>query len=229
MVRATLSVLLALSAVFLWWWGGRERELAAAHRALLTFQFEEARRRFTALEEVGILDRLLRPLWPDRHRSAAGLAVADYWNGKAPSPAPAGRAKTTASDGAHEDDGIASRFLAANAAYRQATASGGDWRTMTARLGEVIERYAHILRDDPGHRDAAFNYEFVVRYRAAIAARQRDLPPSGGDAPNVTIHGLEGTPPPGSGRNFRMLVPMQPDERREAEEAGRGGRRVRKG
>jgi hypothetical protein len=46
----------------------------------------------------------------------------------------------------------------------------------------------------------------------------------------VTPHGRVGAPPKGTGqKQFKMLVPMRPDERREAEEAGKTGKRVRKG
>ena len=69
-------------------------------------------------------------------------------------------------------------FLAANAAWRAATAAGGDPRTVVSRLDDVAKRYAEVMRDDPANEDAAYNYEFVVRYRAAIAARGAAVPPS---------------------------------------------------
>jgi hypothetical protein len=212
LLRAALAALLFLGAILLWRAGSRERQLAHAQRALVTFQHEEAARRFAALEDVGILDRLLGTLSTSTADVAASRAAARYWSDPELSV------------------GGADPFLAANAAYRAALEPGGDWRTVVNRLDEVIGRYAEILRNDPGHRDAAFNFEFVVRYRAAISARQRDVPPAGADAPPVTIHGIEGTPRPGSGaKQFRLMVPMQPEERREAEEAGRHGRRIRKG
>jgi hypothetical protein len=63
-------------------------------------------------------------------------------------------------------------LLAANAAYRAAVREGGDWRAAIGRLDGVIARYADLLRADPAQEDAAYNYEFAVRYRAAIAARR---------------------------------------------------------
>ena len=118
-------------------------------------------------------------------------------------------------------------FLAANAAYREATMRGGDWRALTSRLDGVIKQYGEILRNNPGHVDAAYNYEFAVRYRAGIAARQRPVQP---EEPETTPHGVAGAPPPGSDtKQFKMIVPMRPDERQEAEQAGRNTRRMRKG
>jgi hypothetical protein len=120
-------------------------------------------------------------------------------------------------------------LLAANAAYRAAVAPGGTAKDMVTRLDQVVKRYAEVLRDTPENEDAAFNYEFVVRYRSAIAARGVALPPVEDDG-GLTPHGRAGAPPKGtSQQQFKMLVPMRPDERREAEEAGKTGRRVRKG
>jgi hypothetical protein len=120
-------------------------------------------------------------------------------------------------------------LLAANAAYRAAVARGGSAKEMVTRLDDVVKRYAEALRNDPGNEDAAFNYEFVVRYRAAIAARGVAIPPVEDDG-SLTPHGRAGAPPKGtSQQQFKMLVPMRPEERREAEEAGKTGRRIRKG
>jgi hypothetical protein len=121
------------------------------------------------------------------------------------------------------------RLLAVNAAYRAAVAPGGSAREMVTRLDDIVKRYGEVLRDEPSNEDAAFNYEFVVRYRAAIAARGVAIPPAN-DEGQLTPHGRVGAPPKGSAdKPFKMLVPMRPDERREAEEAGKTGRRIRKG
>jgi hypothetical protein len=124
-------------------------------------------------------------------------------------------------------------FLAANAAYRLAMRQGGDWREVTGRLDDVIARYADVLRRTPGHADAAYNYEFVVRHRAAIAARQQPVPPAAAPAnasQAATPHGIAGAPPAeAETKSFKLIVPMRPDERQEAERAGKSGPRVRKG
>lgn len=120
-------------------------------------------------------------------------------------------------------------LLAANASYRAAVGPGGSAKEMVTRLDDVVKRYADVLRNDPGNQDAAFNYEYVVRYRAAIAARGVAVPPEDGAA-GITPHGRAGAPPKGTNQQqFKVLVPMRPEERREAEEAGKAGRRIRKG
>jgi tetratricopeptide (TPR) repeat protein len=119
-------------------------------------------------------------------------------------------------------------FLAANAAYRSAVAEGGDWRAVVGRLDGAIAQYAEALRTNPGDPDAAYNYEFAIRYRAALAARQQNVAADAG--PHRTVHGLAGAPPDTSDlKKFKVIIPMRPEERREAEEAGKSGRRIRKG
>jgi tetratricopeptide (TPR) repeat protein len=123
----------------------------------------------------------------------------------------------------------ADHFLAANAAYRAAVAQGGDWRAVVGRLDGAIGQYAEALRTNPGHPDAAYNYEFAIRYRAALAARQQNVAADAG-GPDRTVHGLAGAPPDTSDlKKFKVIIPMRPEERREAEEAGKSGRRIRKG
>jgi tetratricopeptide (TPR) repeat protein len=119
-------------------------------------------------------------------------------------------------------------FLAANAAYRAAVRQGGDWRAVTGRLDGAVAQYADVLRASPGHPDAAYNYEFAIRYRAAIAGRQQNVAAEGGV--ETSVHGLAGAPPDTSDmKKFKVIIPMRPEERREAEEAGKSGRRIRKG
>jgi hypothetical protein len=150
-----------------------------------------------------------------RYDQAAGdertRALAEYWRGNYEAVPPDG-----------------DPLLAANAAYRAAVSPGGDARTMVGRLDSVIKQYADVVRTNPANEDAAFNYEFAVRYRAAVAALGKPLPPAADTG--ATPHGMAGAPPAGrDNKQFKMIIPMRPDERQEAEEAGRRGRRVRKG
>jgi hypothetical protein len=160
----------------------------------------------------------------DAHRALATLQYSRAL--EAPATSAAARYWTGDYGGVDAD---ADPLVAANAAYRAAVAPGGSAQDMVTRLDEVIKRYAEIVRNDPANEDAAFNYEFAVRYRAAVAARGARVPPVQDDE-GTTPHGRAGAPARGtSQQQFKMLVPMRPDERREAEEAGKAGRRIRKG
>ena len=69
-----------------------------------------------------------------------------------------------------------------------------------------------------------------MRLRSVIAARKLPVPPVDGKNANISIHGSAGAPPEASDmKKFKMIVPMRPDERLEAEKAGKGTTKVRKG
>ncbi|HEX2443551.1 MAG TPA: hypothetical protein VHJ77_06360 [Vicinamibacterales bacterium] len=199
-IQATIPVLLFVAGGLIWRAAAQERRIADAQSSLAKLQYERAYEGIDAST--------------DDAEAARARAAAGYWLGDA-------AAVRSASSG--------DAFVAANAAYRAAVREGGDWRAMTGKLDAVIKQYAGVLRDHAGHRDAAYNYEFVVRYRAAIATRQQAVPPEP-DRPDLTVHGRAGAPPDTSElKKFKVIVPMRPEERREAEEAGQRGRRIRKG
>jgi hypothetical protein len=206
-----LAGLLVLTGAGLWTTANLDRGLADGAQDLATLQYERAAS--TIGERAGGLLRRLPGVNESAGRADSVRDTALYWQG-----APA------SADGPAKDS-----LLAANAAYHAAIEAGGTWQTVVAKLDDVVKQYAAVVRAHPEDQDAAFNYEFVVRLRAGIAAGRRDIAPNQGGS-DVTIHGVPGGPPPGSDmKTFKMIVPMQPDERREAEQAGRGAARVRKG
>ena len=122
------------------------------------------------------------------------------------------------------------KLLTANAAFRKAREQGGSWQAVVGRLDSVVKLYAEILRDNPNNQEAAYNYEYVVRLRAVLAQRKLPVPPFDNRVNGLTIHGMEGAPPEEAEmKKFKMIVPMRPDERLEAEKAGKGTTKVRKG
>jgi hypothetical protein len=97
-------------------------------------------------------------------------------------------------------------------------------------MDNLVKQYAEIIREDPSNTEAAFNYEYVVRLRAVFAQRKLPVPPYDVHANGMTIHGFAGAPPEEADmKKFKMIVPMRPDERLEAEKAGKGTTKVRKG
>ena len=105
-----------------------------------------------------------------------------------------------------------------------------DMRKSFDTLAALVKQYAEILRDNPNNTEAAFNYEYVVRLRSVFAARKLVVPPFSAKGNGLTVHGFPGAPPEESEmKKFKMIVPMRPDERLEAEKAGKGTTKVRKG
>jgi hypothetical protein len=127
-------------------------------------------------------------------------------------------------------DDPAVKLLAANAEYRALRRAGGPWQAAVGRLDAIAKRYAEVIRLQPDNEDAAYNYEFVLRLRSTLATSKQALVPTDPASSGVTVHGIPGAPPEETdAKKFKMIVPMLPDERQEAEEAGRAAKKIRKG
>ena len=205
-----VAVVLVAAGAILWRTSESEHRLAAAERDLVTLRYEEAAAQAQAPGRIA-------SLLPGNNRLAADAkalnATAAYWQGDYDTVATNADAK----------------LLAANAAFRTARKQGGTWQAVVGKLDSVVKSYAEILREQPDNAEAAFNYEYVVRLRAVLAARKQPVAPFDATA-TLTLHGFEGAPPEESDmKKFKMIVPMRPDERLEAEKAGKGTTKVRKG
>lgn len=130
------------------------------------------------------------------------------------------------------------RQTAANAAYRLARRDGEPGTAMAARLDAVLEAYAEVLKADPSHADAAWNFEFVARTRDVVAraravGRGRTAPDTPGLAPprgTATVHGAAGAPPPDAKtEEFETIAPMDFGDREAQPEATPGTTIKRKG
>jgi formylmethanofuran:tetrahydromethanopterin formyltransferase len=210
--QIVIIVLLLAGAGILWRAGELENRVAAAERDLVTFRFGTAAE--TANQPAGRLAALMpgegRTVQDAKHLGA----TAGYWQGDYEAVA------------ADPD----ARLLAANAAYRALRREGGSWQLVVGRLDSVVKSYAEVLRNQPDNLEAAFNYEYAVRLRAVIAQRKLPVAPVPPGQTGTTLHGFEGAPPEESDmKKFKMIVPMRPDERLEAEKAGKGTTKVRKG
>ena len=242
--RLLVALILFAAAGLAWREAALARRVAAAHSRLATLHFdaedgidEEA----APLNGLGVpvlsLDEEIR-----RHRAYSG-----YWrtrddNGStgltAPAvPIPGARGGNLADDPAAADPEV--MFVSTNTAFRAATRQTTDRARTVQQLDTVIQAYGEVLRADAANADAAFNYEYAVRFRDTIArgrasARGRGAPayepPTTVDLPaGPTIHGRPGGPPPEiPGDQFRTLAPM-PYEEREESDPGRGPAPQRRG
>lgn len=210
LVLVVLALLLA--GAVLWFASAAEARLAAAEYSLLTLRYDRAAVELDESLDASMLEPLIRQVSP----SGTDAATARYWGGDYEALA--------------QSEDPAMKLLAANAEYRMLRSTGGTYQTFVARLDSIAKRYADVLRAEPGNEVAAYNYEFVLRLRAAVRAAKQTIPGLDPAAGGLTVHGLPGAPPQDSdAKKFKMIVPMMPDERQEAEEAGRAGRKIRKG
>lgn len=207
-----VAAVLAGGGLVLWRGSDLERRVAAAERDLVTLRYQEAGTQ--AMEPPPAWSAYLPGAGKTVEDAQALAATSKYWDGDYEAVAADPKAK----------------LLAANAAYRALRKEGGSWQTVVGRLDGVVKAYADVLREDPSNTEAAFNFEYATRLRAAIAQRRRDVAPDDPIAGGMTIHGGIGeVPVDAESKQFKMIVPMRPDERQEAEKAGKGGTRVRKG
>jgi tetratricopeptide (TPR) repeat protein len=240
--QVVLAIVLLGAGVACWMAGQLERRVADAHEELALLQYNAVEAEYGDIEQaLGFLrhvpwvaDNLMTDV-QEHH------ATAEYWQARYDALAPRHDA-----NGAIIDQPPAVLALAANAAYRTGQREAGDRQTMLRRLDGALKTYTELLKKDPGNVDAAYNYEFLVRLRDAASkakppASKREDParalqrPTGvvmaGDLPEGrTVHGEPGAPPPNTDMTqFKMHIPVRPDERQGGSDAGQGQKKIRKG
>lgn len=164
----------------------------------------------------------------DRELDTRTTATAAYW---------LGRYGEVSADTDDQDIDADVLLTAANAEFREAQREIPG--TVVQVLDGVLNAYASALKASPRHLDAAYNYEFVARYRDQVARSQGKgiKPPAvaaaamAGDLPSgPTIHGLPGAPPADAKmEELQMLAPMEYGDREAQPEATPGAKRERKG
>ena len=223
--HVVLALVLAAAGGACWRLGQIERALAGAREELATLRYG------VAADRAGDLEPTLRYAAPlpvvgaqMMADSRDNRATAGYWLGRYD----ALRADHDASGAAIARDSQ-QLFLASNAAFRATQVETVDRPTALSHLEGVVKSYADVLKASPGDADAAYNYEFVVRARDALA-RARGFSKLSIAETTPTIHGRPGAPPKGvSMSSFKVMVPQRSDERKNSQEAGKGGAKPRKG
>jgi hypothetical protein len=156
------------------------------------------------------------------HQVRKQRAEAAYWQGNYAALAP-----TAGAAAALPEDDPALLLLTANAGFRNAVRVNRTPQTLARSLDEVLKAYTAVLKVDPDSIDAAFNYEYVAKLRTALTAgRGGSLPPPR----DSQMQGEEGEPPKGTPESeFKVLVPLRPEERQEQTDPGTGADFKRKG
>jgi hypothetical protein len=241
------AVVLAIAGAAFWIAGQTENRLADVHKQLALLRYADASAEGGAVEESLGLERRMPMVGRAVEADARGVrAAAGYWRSDYTAVAPQKDANGVVTE---TDPEIL--LLSANAAFRGTQNS--DRITAVRRLDDVVRSYAEVLKtqakqcdDDDrvcGQReiDTAFNYEFVIRTRDALAKARNTAPPK--PAPKVvaknedddlpsgpTLHGHPGGPPPATDMNqFKIVIPKRGEERKDAPDAGKGGQKIRKG
>ena len=241
--RFLVAIVLFVAAAACWTEAQVARRVADAHARLATLHYDIEDEVDEAMTPI---NRLPWPLGTLRSDVARRRAHAGYWqsrgqgdvqNGASVAPLPGLPGANESLDDSDEDPEL--MLVATNSAFRTAVREGGERQAAVERLDGIIAAYREVLRTDPGNVDAAYNYEFVVRYRDFVArarptrGRQPIEGPAavpvqaGGDLPaGPTIHGTPGQPPPDlPGGQFKTIIPQQREERDDPTQGLRPGRR----
>jgi len=226
--HVVLALVLAGAGGVCWKLGQTERALADAHEQLETMRYGVAATRAGDLEPALAYVAPV-PVVGSGMATAArdDRATAEYWLGRYDALTAERNANgTTVPRDPHQ------LFLASNAAFRATQIETVDRPTALRHLEGVIKNYADVLRTVPDDADAAYNYEFVVRMRDGLSRARSSTGFSKLSIAETTptIHGRPGAPPKGvTMSSFKVLVPQRSDERKNNQEAGKGGAKPRKG
>jgi hypothetical protein len=232
---AVLAIAFAVAGSAFWTIGHAEQQLADAHRQLAVLQYASASDESDASVASPPLVQRVGGLGRDDQVDARHLhATADYWETRYNALEP----KRDAGGVITETDPDV-LLLAANAAFRT-TQNDPDRGSTLRKLDGVVKTYAEVLKKDASSMDAAYNYEFVVRTRDALA-RTRPGTKAGPGAPKTaaadsdlpagpTLHGRPGGPPAKTDMaQFKIVIPKRGEERKDDPQAGKGNVKVRKG
>jgi hypothetical protein len=241
-VRLIVAIALFVAGAVCWAEARLTRRVAGAHERLATLHYDVDDGVDEAMTPVR-LPLFQGALENDIHEHRARV---QYWRARSNAPArlgdtpPALPVPGAATAGTRPGSaGSPSRnpeqmFAATNTAFRAAQTQLADRPAALVRFDAIIDAYAEVLKVDAGNADAAFNYEYVARYRDAVArtgrapARPKDEKPADEESSitmdlptGPTIHGRPGGPPPElPGDEFKTLVPVPADE--EMEKPGEG-------
>ena len=202
--------------------GRMDRRVAGAQQQIATFAFDDAEAAYTELERsldvAGAVPWLFGATRADVVTRRAALR---YWRGDH-----AGLLADYAGASSPDVTGnLPLQFVLANAAARAALDPEADREQVLRALDSAIDVYLGVLQESPGHLDAAYNYEYLLRLRADLASGA-EMP-----APRRSQHGQEGeAPEDGELEEIEIYVPVQRDVDPEMDESPTlgAGERIRK-
>jgi hypothetical protein len=240
--QAAIAVVLFGLGFIAWNAGTLQGRVADAHEELAMLRYNTADAEYGDIESsMGYVSRvpwvgdaLLTDVRGDR-------ATGDYWQARYEALAPKrDEAGSTIEQQPNE------LTLAANAGFRTSQRDTADRQMTLRRLDAAIKTYTDLLKKSPD-ADAAYNFEYIVRLRDTLS-KAKPAPPGkredpakaiqrltgvvmAGDLPEGrTVHGDPGAPPPNTDMTqFKMHIPVRPDERQGGSDAGQGKEKIRKG
>src|SRR5205823_1544336 len=125
-------------------------------------------------------------------------------------------------------DNVGLQFVTANAVYRAGLARAKDRQTTLQALDAGISGYLAVLKNATRHEAAAYNLEYLVRLRDDVERGRRK---AGSGEVALGPLGSVGFPAKDiqDTNKFKVLVPLDPEERNKIGNAGKVAPKGRKG
>jgi hypothetical protein len=230
MSRGLIALLLAVLGTVALFWGNVERDLAQAEEDM------------AALDYAGVQDALERAERFYEHVSRvpfagskalnevrARRAAVHYWQRDFGAIVPAQADPI----GAVPAENVELQFIVANAVFRQAQSAATTPADMLRALDLGIASQLAVLKSSTRNEDAAFNYEYLLRLRAAVAVKPDGGLGSDDEGTEKTTHGQPGGAPKQSDpSDFKIHIPLEAKEfenEAEGQRAGKAADRERRG
>jgi len=234
-IPAILAVVLAVAGATFWTIGKSEQRLADAHKELVMLRYADASAESDAVAAAQPVVQRVSGLGKSDQVDARHVkSTADYWQSAYAALEPK---RDAAGSIAETDPDVL--LLAANASFR-ASQNELDRMLGVRKLDAVVKNYAEVLKNSAADPDAAYNYEYTIRMRDALAKARPGAPKTAAAAKMAenesdlpagpTLHGHPGGPPAKTDMaQFKIVIPKRGEERKDDPQAGKGGTKVRKG
>ena len=237
LIRLAIAIVFAVAAWLSWSEAKYADRVGDARQQIVTLRYADVA---TDLSGGTVLSDYLPQQRRLSNEARLVASTVAYW---------LGRYDDVSADVDDEEVDADALLIVANAAFRDVQREPGAGPAAVQQLDGVLNAYASALKASPRHVEAAYNYEFVARYRDQVARAQGKgvkppvVPALGaealamaaaamaGDLPaGPTIHGRPGAPPPEAKmEELQMLAPLEYGDREAQPEATPGGKRERKG
>jgi hypothetical protein len=125
-------------------------------------------------------------------------------------------------------DNLALQLVTANAVFRAGQVRAKDRQTSMQAIDAGINGYLTVLKNAKRYDEAAYNLEYLVRLRDDVEKGKRKLPPP---PSALTALGSLGFPAKEleDAKAFKVLVPLDSEERNKVGNAGKQEPKPRKG
>jgi hypothetical protein len=228
--RGLIVALLAALGTAAFLWGRLERELAQAEERMATLNYSDVQETLERAERF--YERVSRMPFVESaalNEVRARRAAVHYWQRNYAAIVPAQADPI----GSVPPENVELQFIVANAVFRQAQAGAKTPAAVLQALDQGIAAQLAVLKNSSRNEDAAFNYEYLLRLRAAVAVNPDAGLGSDEAGTEKTTHGQPGGAPKQSDpSDFKIHIPLEAKEfenEAEGQQAGKAAQRERRG